>query len=339
MIASIFTLIGAPLLCPALTVVATDPVLASPADLANVGLLVPKGREVALLSPVSTLSDLAADFVEPKGKFVGWRQFFEINGANYRNAETDDKAGRASLDRFGVSFEAERHTKTGSVWEMGLSYDSLNYDVGFSLASLPLGVTSADSWRASTAYHSPGSKVFSCYAGARAEAGAARGVYAWETINLGGSLGLNWRVLDGLDFTLSFDGYERPEENFRAVILPIIEWQISDELRLGPVAGGYGLDYEWDSATHYFANVSYDERSIRLNDEVAPADWVLRDSERSVRLGMLWEPKKAVELILQAGLAERDLVVAYQDQVFDRVHLEPEAFIGVRLIFGRGSIF
>lgn len=339
MIIPLLALLGAPLLCPALTLAATDPVLASQADLESVGLLVPKGREVARLSPVSTLSDLAADFVEPKGQFVGWRQFFEINGANYRNAETDDKSGRASLDRFGFAFEAERHAKKGSVWDMGLSYDSVNYDVGFSLASLPLGVTSADYWRASTAYHSPHDSVFSWYAGARAEAGAARGVYAWESIHLGASVGLKWRVLDGLDFTLAFDGLDRPEENFRGVLLPVVEWQLSDELRLGPIAGGYGLDYEWDSATHYFANVSYDERSIRLNDDVAPADWVLRDSERSVRLGMLWEPKKAVELILQVGLAERDLVVAFEDQVLDRVHLEPEPFVGVRLVFGRGSIF
>lgn len=313
--------------------------VASASELESVGLLVPKGREVARLAPQTTLSDLAADFALENDQPAGWRQFVELTGATYRNAETDDKAGRAALDRFGVALEAERRSGTGHIWDLGMSYESLSYDLGFSLASLPLGVTSADYWRASTAYHYRDPGRFSWYVGARAEAGAARGVVAWESISLGGSAGFKVRVFEDLDFLLSYDGYDRPEESFRGVVLPLIDWRITDVLRLGPVAGGYGLEYEWDATTRYFVNVSYDERSIRLNDEVAPADWVMRDSERSARVGMVWEPKDAIELVLQAGLAERDLVVAFENQQLDRVHLEPEAFVGVRLIFGRGSIF
>ena len=309
------------------------------ADLSSVGLYEPMGSEFAQLTPVSTLSDLAADFEPVLYKPAGWRHFLELNGATYRKADRADGGGRAALDRFGAVYRAQRSSGDGHIWELGLGYDSLSYDIDFNLASLPLEVSDADYWRASTSYHYRTPGRFSWFAGARAVAGAARDVAAWETINLGASLGLEWRVLDELDFMLVYDGYDRPEESFRGVLLPLIDWQINDELRLGPVAGGYGLDLEWDYQTHYFLSGSYDERAIRLDDDVAPGDWVLRDSERSVQAGMIWSPKEAVELVLQAGLVERDLVVASEGEQLDRVGLDPEAFLGVRLIFGRGSIF
>lgn len=311
----------------------------SSADLESVGLLVPKGREVARAAAETTLSDLAADFAAPRAQERGWRQFLELTGATYRKAETDATSGRTALDRFGLAFDAEYRSGDGHIWDVGLSYDSLSYDIQSPLASLPLGVTSADYWRASTAYHYRGDGAFGWYVGGRAEAGAARGVTAWETISLGGSAGLSWTLAEGFDLLVSYDGYDRPEESFRGVVLPLVDWQISDAWRLGPVAGGYGLELEWDSQTRYFVNAAYDERGVRLNDEVAPADWILRDSERSVRAGMIWEPRDAIELVLQAGLAQRDLVVAYEGQELDRVAYEPDAFVGVKLIFGRGSIF
>jgi hypothetical protein len=307
-------------------------------DLSSIGAMAPHARDVALADPPSSLFDIPdLDRIdEPSGE---WRPFVEFNGASYRVADLDGRSGSLGLDRFGLSWDLERQHRNGNVLAFGVDYQRLSYSDGYGLAGVAAPVESADFWRLEASYHHRSSEDWSWKLGGRAEAGVVDDVLPWEELAFGGTMGLTLHATESLDLELSLDAFDRPESDVRLIPLALVDWRLSDDLRLGRVAGGFGLDYHYDPRTNYFLAFDYEERSYRLASADLPAGGLLRDQERSVRAGLIWQPKQAVQLELFVGAADRHMVLFDDGEGLDSFDVEAAPFAGFRLLFGKGSIF
>ena len=307
-------------------------------DLSSVGAMAPHARDVALAEPVASLFDVPD--LESIGTPTGeWRPFVEFNGANYRVADLEGRPGSLGLDRYGVSLDLEREQANGNVLAFGVDYQRLSYSKDYSLGGVPAPLESADFWRFEASYHHRSSEDWSWKLGGRAEAGVVTDVLPWEELAFGGTMGLTLHAADNRDLELSLDAFDRPESDVRLIPLALVDWRFSDDLRLGRVAGGFGFDYSYDLRTNYFLTVDYEERSYRLASSDLPAGGLLRDQERSIRAGMLWQPKQAIQLELFAGAADRHMVLFDDGEGLDSFDVEAAPFVGFRLLFGKGSIF
>ena len=105
------------------------------------------------------------------------------------------------------------------------------------------------------------------------------------------------------------------------------------------MGGGYGLDYAYDPRTNYFLSLDYSERAYHLSGNDLPPDGLVRDQERSVRIGLLWQPKEAIQLELFTGMADRHMVLFGGETDLASFDVARAPFIGFRLLFGEGSIF
>lgn len=308
------------------------------ADLGSVGASEPRPLDVVLAEPAESLFDVSdsEDFAAPLGE---WRNFVEINGGNYRVADLKDRPGMLGLDRYGVSWDLERHRGNGDVVALGLNYQRLSYSDGYTLGGVKAPVESADYWSFDAAYHDRSRDGWSWKIGGRAEAGVTDNVLPWEELAFGGTMGVTLHANEHFDLELSLDAFDRPESDLRLVPLALVNWQLNDRLRLGRVAGGYGLDFSYDARTNYFLSVDYQERSLRIAEDMLPSRGLLRDEERSLRAGMVWHPKQAIQLELFAGAADRHMVLLDDGEGLDSFDVEAAPFVGFKLLFGKGSIF
>jgi len=307
-------------------------------DLTSIGAYAPHPVDVVLAEPAKSLFEVVdpSDVAAPIGE---WRHFVEFNGANYRVVDLKGRPGTLGLDRYGVTWDLERHRSNGDILAFGLNYQRLSYSDNYTLAGVKAPVESADHWSLDASYHDRSRSGWSWRLGGRAESGVTNDVMPWEELALGGTMGLTLHASDSVDFELSLDAFDRPESDLRIVPLALVNWQLNDSLRLGRVAGGYGFDYSFDPRTNYFVSVDYEERSYRMASDALPADGLLRDQERSVRAGMVWHPKQAIQLELFAGAADRHMVLFDDGEGLDSFDVEAAPFVGFRLLFGKGSIF
>jgi len=309
------------------------------ADLTTIGAIAPHAADAALGEPVSSLFYIP--HMESAGPAPGeWRNFVEFNGANYRPAKVEGRPGYLGLDRYGLSWDLEQYQEGGNVLAFGVDYQRLSYSDTYTLGGTKAPVESADSWRFEAAYHTHSSDRWAWKLGGRAESGVVKGVNPWNELSFGVSAGVTVHATDDLDLEFSLDAYDRLEtSDLRLIPLALVDWRLADDLRLGRVAGGYGFDYRFDPHTNYFLSFDYEERSYRLASDGAPAGGLLRDQERSLRAGMVWKPKQAIQLELFAGAAKRHMVLFDNGQDLDNFDVEMAPFLGFRLLFGEGSIF
>ena len=305
------------------------------ADLGGLGAVTPHAPSDALLEPTPSLSDMLPIQLDPDG----WRNFVEVNGATFRERNIVKQPGSLALDSFGISWDLEHRADSGNVLAFGVDYQRLTYSKDYSLAGFSAPVGAADHWRLAASYSDLSNDEWAWFLGGRAEAGVVEEVLPWDELSFGGSLGLTLRASEDLALELSLDAFDRPESDLRLIPLALVEWSMTDSLHLGRVGGGYGLDYQFDPRTNYFVAVDYVERAFRLNGDDMPPDGLLRDQERSVRLGLLWQPKEAIQLELFAGAADRHLVLFDGSTDLASFDVEGAPFFGFRLLFGKGSIF
>lgn len=270
-----------------------------------------------------------------EGGLPGWDSFVRGGGASYRAAG----AGGASLDldRYELGLGVERRVRSG-VLGLTLDHQRLGYGGDWTLGGLTAPLATADHYRLQAAWHAAEGDGLTWSLGARAEAGSDRAADPFGDPALGATLGLELELTDGLGLELSLDALERLEDDPRLVPLALVDARLTDDLRLGRVAGGYGLDWDWDLETRWFVALDRDERQFRL-DEDHGGHAVVRDRETSLRAGMLWQPQPDLELELCVGRAERRLSLHEDATALDRLDVDETTFFGVRLAFGPGALF
>jgi len=296
---------------------------------------------LALLAAVAPAQDLLLDEPhlpgDPDRGPDGWWSYVDAGVSSYRSAPLEGRAGSMDLDRYELSFDFERHGDDG-VLDLSLDHSRQGYNHNWHLGGIERPLEVADHYRLQAAWHERGEQQLSWYVGARAEAGVHGGEDPFGEATLGATVGLEVELTEGLDLELSLDALERLEDDPRVVPLALVDWRLGEDLRLGRVAGGYGLDWGYDLETRYFLAVDQDERQFRLGQE-AGGGGVVRDRERSVRAGMLWQPSADLRLELCLGQADRHMSLFEDDRRVDGFGVEDTAFFGVRLNFGPEAFF
>ena len=291
---------------------------------------------LAVLAAGATAQDLALDPPHVDSETEGWSTYAEAGGASYRNAPLEGRAGSLDLDRYELAFGLERHGEAG-VLDLTLDHARQTYNPNWQLGGLAQPLETADHYRLQAAWHEEGGEDLSWYLGARAEAGAEGAEDPFGDVTFGATVGLELGLSEDLGLELSLDALEQLEDEARLTPLALVDWRLAEDLRLGRVAGGYGLDWGYDLETRYFVAVDRDERQFRLDDDAGGG--VVRDRETTLRAGMLWQPRADVRLELCLGQAERHMTLLEDDQRVDCFGVDDTAFFGVRLDFGPGALF
>ncbi|MDF1797948.1 MAG: hypothetical protein P1V81_02130 [Planctomycetota bacterium] len=304
-----------------------------------------------LMAPVAGAQDLfldelrgcsSADFESWAAPVDGeWWSFAGAEGVSYSNAAIEGRPGSVSVDRYGLGLGLQREYSGKGVLGLDLDHSRQTYNPNWNLGGIQQPLAEADHYRLQAAWYDRRSESLTWYASARAEAGAeARvdGAGALGEPAFGATAGFELQVGEDLGLELSFDAQERLDDDLRLTPLALVDWRVREDLHLGRVAGGYGLDYNHDLETRFFVSVDRDERQFRLGSE-AGGDGVVVDEETSLRAGMIWQPEPDLCLELYAGKAGRQLTLLDEGTKVDAFQVEDTPFVGFRLSFGPGAIF
>ena len=304
-----------------------------------------------LLAPAAGAQDLflddlhgcsSADFEEWAAPVEGeWWSFVGAEGTSYSNGALEGRPGSLAVDRYGLELGVQREYLGAGTLGVDLDYSRQTYNPNWNLGGIQQPLTDADHYRLQAAWHDEPAGSLTWYASARAEAGAetrADDNGAFGEPAFGATAGLEFQMGEDLGLELSFDAMERLEDDLRLTPLALFDWRVRDDLHLGRVAGGYGLDYSHDLETRFFVSVDRDERQFRLDAEHG-GEGVVVDEETSLRAGMIWQPEPDLCLELYAGNAERQMTLFADGAEVDGFQVEDTPFVGFRLSFGPGAIF
>ncbi len=172
---------------------------------------------------------------------------------------------------------------------------------------------------------------------------------AWESgadfddgITIGGTIGFSYRVTDDLTLGLMAGIRDEIEDDVDVIVLPLVEWDISDHWRIGSVGGpssflvsGVQLSYRPDDSWLFGLGAGYSRNRFRLDDDGVAPDGVGEESGVPIWFGIGYRPSNTTELDFIAGLLIGGELRLEDDhgRTIETEDTDPAPFIGVAARF------
>lgn len=159
-----------------------------------------------------------------------------------------------------------------------------------------------------------------------------------DGMTYGGLIGFTYRVSETLSLGLLASVRDELEDSVSVVVLPMIDWRLTDEWRLGTVGGpssllvsGVQLSYDAGDGWRFGVGVGYSRGRFRLDDDGTAPDGIGEESGLPVWFGIGYRPSNQFEIDLVGGvLIGGELRLEDEDgrRIASDDH-DPAAFIGI----------
>lgn len=272
----------------------------------------------------------------------GWRLSLDAAVAYQFEADLDD-AGDYSVLRSGVRLNAS--TRLSDVVGLSLRaryrYDDFDFsDDVFGLTESPwsgVHTTGVDA-----VFEVGLSEELRLFFGPSVQSAWESGADFDDGITIGGVVGFSYRLSSDVAIGALVSVRDEIEDDVDVIVLPIVEWDITDNWRVGSVGGpssflvsGVQLSYSTDEAWRFGLGVGYSRSRFRLDDEGPAPDGVGEESGLPIWLGVGYRPSNTVELDFLAGvLVGGELRLEDEDgSLIDEQDVDPAPFIGVAARF------
>lgn len=300
-----------------------------------------------LLAPLAIAQDEPAmpmDSTETvaRTEASGWR--LSLDAAVAYQFETDlDDAGDYSVLRSGVRLNAStRLTDTaGLSLRARYRYDDFDFsDDVFGLSESPW--SSVHTTGIDAVFEVGLSDDLRLFFGPSVQASWESGADFDDGVTLGGVVGFSYRLSSDFALGALVSVRDEIEDNVDVIVIPIVEWDITDNWRVGSVGGpssflvsGVQLSYSTDDAWRFGLGVGYTRSRFRLDDEGPAPDGVGEESGLPIWFGVGYRPNNTVELDLLAGvLMGGELRLEDEDgSLIDEQDVDPAPFIGIAARF------
>lgn len=158
------------------------------------------------------------------------------------------------------------------------------------------------------------------FVGADINSSAEWGADFGDSLTYGGMIGATYLASESFSIGIALSARTRLEDDARFLPVPIFDWRINEQWRLGTSAGrSLRLSYAPSKTWMVFADVGYENGEYCLDDDGASPNGVFRDSRIPVSLGVAYMPTERVTLSLLAGFnVYREFVL--DDKNGERVH-------------------
>jgi hypothetical protein len=239
---------------------------------------------------------------------------FTIHGEHTFEADLDNSPGSVGIDRAGADlsmrFPVGDRSRLSATLATELSFYNFKNASGFGA-----GVT--EPWddtiemNGSLTFSTQATRQWSWYVGGGVDDSIQRGADYGDGLTGGFFGGLNYAVSEKLSFGFGLLFRSQLENNGEILPIPSVDWQISDQWRLGThsnVAGnGLTLSYQPMERLTLSLDATNEDRSFRLDNTAAAPNGVARDHRIPITFGAAWNVSHQVAISGRAG------VEAYQE--------------------------
>jgi hypothetical protein len=231
-----------------------------------------------------------------------------FKGSYTFESDLDEGAGSVSVSRAGAAVDLDFPVAGRSAIIAGVGAEASFYE--FSDAEPPFGeadgpVETTRELDLSLGFRTQVSDRVSLRAVALLRSSGESGADFGETLTYGGAVGVAYAASERLILGVGIGARTQLEEDALVIPLPLIVWRATDKftLRTGGGARGPGIEasYALTDTLTLSADVGYESRDFRLDDEGVAPDGVFRDRRVPVALGVTWKAGEQVELGLRAG--------------------------------------
>lgn len=269
----------------------------------------------------------------------GARYFrFDVGAEAWGNADFENGAGQASVQRFGWDALIGRELDGGSNVIFSLHTEASFYDFK-GATSLIAGSSDPfnDVYETALGMSVLSKKVNrrAWFAGFEFYLGGEDNVDLGDALSIGGLGGLRYEVHDDLTITVGLGMRTRLEDDPWVVPFLGFEWQLDPKTELvsegSSVSLRRKLSPDWDLS---FGAI-YDQRQYRLNDNNALPGGVLRDESIQAFGELRWQPSTNTSLDLTAGyLLWREFTTRSSSGfAAGEIETDPEPYFGLQLRF------
>lgn len=231
-----------------------------------------------------------------------------FTGSHTFESDLDEGAGSVSVSRAGAEVSLDFPVASRTAIVGGIGAEASFYE--FSDAEPPFGEADGPLETARELDFTIGFRTQVCdktflRAVALVRSAGEAGADFGETLTYGGAVGVSYASSDRLILGIGLGARTQLEEDALIIPLPLIVWRATDKLtlRTGGGARGPGIEasYAITEQITLSADVGYESRDFRLDDEGVAPDGVFRDRRVPVALGVTWKPGEQVELRLRGG--------------------------------------
>ncbi|MBU6413098.1 MAG: hypothetical protein KGS45_06460 [Planctomycetes bacterium] len=158
------------------------------------------------------------------------------------------------------------------------------------------------------------------FVGADINSSAEWGADFGDSLTYGGVIGATYLASESFSIGIALAAQTRLEEDARFLPVPIFDWRINEQWRLGTSAGrSMRLSYAPSKTWLVFADVGFENSEYRLDNDGSTPDGVFRDTRVPVSLGVAYMPTERVTLSLLGGFnVYREFIL--DDKNGNRVH-------------------
>jgi len=152
-------------------------------------------------------------------------------------------------------------------------------------------------------------------AGANINSSAESGADFGDSLTYGGLIGATYLVNDSFSIGAVLSVRSRLEDDARVIPVPVFDWKINEQWRLGTSAGrSLRLSYAPSKTWLVFADLGYENSEYRLDKDGSSPEGVFRDTRVPVSLGVAYLPTERVTISVLGG------VNVYREFVLDDKH-------------------
>lgn len=124
-----------------------------------------------------------------------------------------------------------------------------------------------------------------------------------DSLTYGGMIGATYLVNESFSIGAALSVRSRLEEDVRVIPVPVFDWKIDQQWRLGTSAGrSLRLSYAPSSTWMVFADLGYESSEYRLDEDGASPEGVFRDTRVPVSSGVAYLPTERVTISLIGGV-------------------------------------
>jgi hypothetical protein len=232
---------------------------------------------------------------------------YRLNAMTSHTFETKlkDGPGKSSVSRAGTNFGLGLPVGSASTLDFDISSELSWYDwkdaTGFVAGKTEPVRETYDTTFSGRLATQLGDRWFG-FAGIEINASAEWGADFGDALTYGGALGATYQVSDLFSIGAALSASTRLEDDARFIPVPVFDWKITDQWRLGTSAGrSLRLSYAPVEQWLVFADVGFENSEYRLDDDGASPEGVFRDTRVPVSLGVAWVPSRRVTISVLGG--------------------------------------
>ncbi len=250
-------------------------------------------------------------------------------------ADLEDGAGEVSIARVGAGLETSIRIADKSRLGINLSERFSFYDFSDAmiLSSGLDPIDDASETNLGVSFATQLNDRWSLLASAGVLASAESGADFGESLTYSGLVIASYAFNERLTVGGGVLARTRLEEDVLVIPVATVDWKINDKWTLGNTGGSGGaratLSYQYSDAWRFFADVGYEGREFRLDDEGPIPDGIGRDQRLPVGLGAVFTPNRNLSVHVRGGahfLQSLEFDAADGDEFAD-TDIDPTGFI------------